>query len=204
MIERDDITGVVLCGGAGRRMGGRDKPLVELAGQPLVAHVVARLAPQVVRVVISCGRNAERYAHWGDTIVVDDIAGQGPLRGLLMALLATDTPYAFVCPGDAPLLSASLVRVLARARTDDAIDACVPHDGQRPQHLFLLLRSALRGDLRKYLEGGGRSVRGWVETLRTRTVDVSTERDAFMNVNSDDDLASLNATLAGSTRTDSP
>jgi len=194
MIEPDDITGIVLCGGAGRRMGGADKPLLELDGRPLAGHVVARLAPQVSRVVISCNRNAQRYARWCDTVVIDDVAGQGPLRGLLTALDGVDTRYAFVCPGDAPLLSTAIVDVLSRAWTTTAVDACIPHDGTRTQHLFPLLRVALRTHLREYLEDGRRSVHGWIETLRTCSVDVCADSDSFININSDDDLRSLNAT----------
>jgi molybdopterin-guanine dinucleotide biosynthesis protein A len=195
MIERRDITGIVLCGGSGRRMGGRDKPLEEFAGKPLVAHVVARLTPQVIRIVISCGRNEQHYARWSDTVVVDDVAGEGPLRGLLTVLGAINTPYAFVCPGDAPLLSTSLVSILSNAWSDNTVDACLPHDGIRSQHLFLLLRVALRDKLRNYLEGGGRSVQSWVDTLHTVSVDASAARDSFVNVNSQDDLKALNALL---------
>ena len=196
MIQRDDITGIVLCGGAGRRMGGRDKPLELFDGRPLVAHVVARLAPQVACVVISCGRNAEQYAHWSKLVVVDDVPGQGPLRGLLTALDAIDTHYAFVCPGDAPLLSTVLVETLRHAWANSATVVCVPFDGVRTQHLFLLLRVALRDELRNHLDRGGRSVHGWLATLNTCQVDVSVAVASFRNVNSDDDLCSLNAVLA--------
>lgn len=196
MIDRDDVTGIVLCGGAGRRMGGRDKPLAMFDGQPLVAHVVARLAPQVARVVISCGRNAEQYARWSNTVLVDDVSGQGPLRGLLTALGAIETPYAFVCPGDAPLLSTTLVATLRDALANGATDVCVPFDGVHTQHLFLLLRVALRDELRNHLTSGGRSVHGWLTTLNTCQVDVSADFDSFRNINSDEDLRSLNARVA--------
>jgi molybdopterin-guanine dinucleotide biosynthesis protein A len=196
MIERDDITGIVLCGGTGRRMGGRDKPLELFGGQPLVAHVVARLAPQVARIVISCARNAEHYAHWSNAVVIDDVIGEGPLRGVATALNTIDTPFAFVCPGDAPSLSPSLVAMLSRAWPGGAIDACVPFDGARTQHLFLLLRVALRDELRQYLNSGGRAVHGWIESLNTVVVDASAACDSFRNVNSDEDLRALNAKLA--------
>jgi molybdopterin-guanine dinucleotide biosynthesis protein A len=196
MIERDDVTGIVLCGGLGARMGGRDKPLALLHAKPLVAHVVARLAPQVARVVISCGRNTEHYARWGDAVVVDEVAGEGPLRGIATALGAIDTPYAFVCPGDAPSLSTSIVATLSRAWRDGTPDACVPFDGARTQHLFLLLRAALQEDLRRYLDCGGRAVHGWIQALNTFQVDASHVGESFRNVNTDEDLRALNAKLA--------
>ena len=86
MIGRADITGVILCGGEARRMPGVDKPLALLDGTPLVAHVHARLAPQVARVLISANRSLEAYATYGDRVVPDIRPGVGPLGGLSAAL----------------------------------------------------------------------------------------------------------------------
>lgn len=172
-------------------MGGRDKPLEEFAGRPLIAHVVARLAPQVAHVAISCNRNTERYAQWADAVVVDDVAGEGPLRGILAALERIDTPFAFICPGDAPRLSTSLVADLARAWSDGDTDVCVPHDGERIQPLFLLLHASVRAALRAYLGSGGRSVHGWIATLRAQIVPIPDANDTFTNVNTPADIAAL-------------
>jgi molybdenum cofactor guanylyltransferase len=195
MIEAADITGVVLCGGEGSRMAGRDKPLELIAGEPMVTHVLNRLAPQVDRVVISCNRNVQQYAQWCDEIVVDEIVGYGPLQGMLAALERIRTPFAFVCPGDAPLLSPSIVDLLSASLSDDAVDACVPHDGTRTQHLFLLLRTTLRGSLRRYLATGAKSVHGWLETVRLRSIDAARDKESFVNVNSAEDLRAVAASL---------
>jgi molybdenum cofactor guanylyltransferase len=195
MIETANITGVVLCGGEGLRMAGRDKPLEPVAGAPMVVHVVDRLAPQVCRVLISCNRNTERYAQWCDAVVVDEVVGRGPLQGILAALDSTRTPFVFVCPGDAPLLSKSIVARLAKALDDDGIDACVPHDGTRTQHLFLLLRTPLRASLHRYLATGENSVHGWLETLRVHSVDASHDKASFVNINSTEELQAVAATL---------
>jgi len=83
MIDRADITGIVLAGGRGRRMGGVDKGLVDFAGRPLVAHVIERFAPQVGAIVINANQNVERYAAFGAPVVRDAIGGfAGPLAGL--------------------------------------------------------------------------------------------------------------------------
>ena len=196
MIERADITGIILCGGAGTRLSGRDKPLEAIHGVPLVGHVHRRLAPQVARVVVSCNRNELAYTAWADEVVRDASAGRGPLSGVLASLDATATRYVFVCPGDAPLLSMSIVARLAAAvmpRTPLAI----PHDGEREQHLFTLFdKDAVHAGLRTYFEQGGRSVHGWIDGVSHAVVDVADDAGSFFNVNSWGDLADAARVIA--------
>ena len=189
MIARADITGLILCGGAGARFDGRDKPLEILAGTPLVAHVRERLLPQVGRIAISCNRNFDAYACWGDTIVADAEPDCGPLGGVLSGLMRADTDYVFVCPGDAPFLSTALVGRLAAALDIERANDAQPHDGVRRQHLFVLMRRSVAATLRGYLDGGGRSVGGFVDAQRAAVIDAALERDAFTNVNTADELA---------------
>jgi molybdopterin-guanine dinucleotide biosynthesis protein A len=182
MIEAANITGVVLCGGEGLRMAGRDKPLEPVAGAPMVVHVVDRLAPQVGRVLISCNRSVRLYSQWCDETIVDEVVGRGPrkhTRGV-----GTDTHAVRVhLSGDAPLLSPSIVALLSASMSDDAVDACVPHDGTRTQHLFLLLRTTLRESLRRYLATGAKSVHGWLATVDVG-IDAAREKESFVNINS--------------------
>lgn len=188
MIEREDITGVILCGGAGSRLGGRDKPLEDLAGSPLVAHVRERLLPQVGRIVISCNRNVDAYARWGDATVADQCPDHGPLAGVLAGTDVADTQFLFVCPGDAPFLPTTLVTLLAASLCRAEIDIAVPHDGVQRQHLFMLIRRDLAPALRTYLDAGGRSVHGFVDQQRCATVGGRFEVGAFLSVNSPTDL----------------
>ena len=190
MIEPADITGIILCGGDGTRFAGRDKPLEPLAGEPMVAHVARRLTPQVHRVVVSCNRNAGVYARWGD-VVTDRIPGLGPLGGVASALEHTVTPWAFVCPGDAPLLASTLVATLARAAETSDAKAFVPFDGKRRQHLFLLLHRSLQGTLDSYLTSGGRSVHEWLDACEAAAVDATPDHDSFVNINSAEALTRL-------------
>ncbi len=196
MIDRSEITGVILCGGEGRRMEGREKALELLVGIPLVLHVRRRLAPQVGRIVISANRELDRYAGWGDTVVADERAGLGPLGGLLTALDRIETPYTFCCPGDAPLLSTTLVAQLAAAMPARPADLAIPHDGERCQPLFMLLRTNLRWSLRTFLQGPGRAVRAWTDMQRSVLFDASPDREAFANANARTDLLMLDQLLA--------
>jgi molybdenum cofactor guanylyltransferase len=196
MIGRADITGVILCGGEARRMSGVNKSLELLDGTPLVAHVHARLAPQVARVLISANRSPDAYAMYGDRVVPDVTPGQGPLGGLSAVLGAVmdaaqahaATPYLFACPGDAPFLDRSLVQRLADALNDRNADVAVPHDGTRAQHLFLLMRTALQPALTSYLDTGARSVHGWLDTQRVRVVNADDIAVSFTNLNTPQEL----------------
>jgi molybdopterin-guanine dinucleotide biosynthesis protein A len=191
MIDRGAITGVILCGGDARRMSGVDKPLQLLDDRPLVAHVQARLTPQVARVLISANRMRDSYAAYGDEVVRDSAPGAGPLGGLsstLDALQSRQTPYLFACPGDAPFLDPLLVVRLAAALADTDADVAVPHDGTRAQHLFLLMRTTLQPDLALYLDTGARSVHGWLDTQRVCAVDAADIAASFANINTMQEL----------------
>lgn len=176
------ITGVVLCGGEGRRVGGADKPLLPLEGKPLVAHVLDRLTPQVGQLVISANRSLNDYRHFGHLVIADDMPGCGPLGGLASVAPHVNTSWLFCCPGDAPLLDRTLVARLAGTLT--ATDLAVyPHDSARAQYLFLLVRTESCRGLPAYLAGGGRSVHGWLETVGARGVPMPELAESFANVN---------------------
>lgn len=196
MIPTQDITGVILCGGEARRMGGVIKSLALAMGMPMVGHVRARLAPQVSRIVISANAEPVAHAAWGDEVVPDGLRGMGPLGGLLTAMNQVLTPYTFCCPCDAPLLSPTLVGRLSDRLVLASADVAMPHDGEQPQHLFLLLRTSVRDSLRDYLSSGGRSVFGWTDTLAGALLDVQDDLASFLNVNTEADLLRAEALLA--------
>ena len=110
------ITGVLLAGGQGSRMGGVDKGLVELAGQPMGAHALARLAPQVDELIINANQNLAAWEAFGHPVFGDDIGGfAGPLAGLHAALKRAQHPFVVTAPCDSPFLPADLVERLATA-----------------------------------------------------------------------------------------
>lgn len=188
-IDRQAITGIILCGGRGRRMGGVDKPLELLNGRPLVRHVRERLTQQVGRIVISANRSLDAYASFGDMIVTDIEAGLGPLEGIVSALALIESPWFFCCPGDAPRLDRTLVARLAAAAT--GVDAVIPHDGEIAQPLFLLARSTLRPAIEAYLASGERAVAPFVTGLSVAVVDCADIHDSFANVNTAAELAEM-------------
>jgi molybdenum cofactor guanylyltransferase len=185
---RQDVTGLVLAGGLGRRMGGEDKGLVELAGRPMVEHVLDALQPQVGPVLINANRNLDRYAAYGHPIVSDTLQGYlGPLAGMLSALLRLETGYLATVPCDAPLIAADLVgRLYTRCVAVDA-ELAVAADGERVQPVFLLLRASVTPALDAYLAGGGRKIDAWFTQVRSTTVDFSDRADTFVNVNDPDE-----------------
>ena len=132
MTSKQEITGLVLCGGAGRRIGGQDKGLAPFRGTPLVEHVIKRLQPQVGQIILSANRNLSRYQTWGFPVFPDtDCSGQGPLSGILTGLLRCDSPCLAIVPCDAPFLPGDLVTRLCGALLQQRADVALAHDGAR-------------------------------------------------------------------------
>lgn len=183
----EEITAIVLCGGAGARLGARDKTIVPVAGRPLVSYTVRGLAPQVGRIVLSCGRDPAPYADLGHDVVEDVQPGDGPLGGVVSALSVVDTDWVLVHPGDTPFPDHALVARLGP--TADADGVAVPRTGDQRQHLVLLLSRTTAQELRAWYESGGRAVRRWLDERGTDGVDMSDVEDSFFNVNTPADLA---------------
>ncbi|WP_429281813.1 molybdenum cofactor guanylyltransferase MobA [Paraburkholderia sp. GAS41] len=195
-----NLTGLVLAGGRGMRMGGVDKGLQLLQGEPLAGHVLKRLAPQTGSLLISANRNADIYAAlgapFGAVVVADTLAGfPGPLAGLLAGLRAAGTEFVLSAPCDSPGLPADLAIRLAQAldthETDIATVTTLDAQGQPSIHpVFALLRTSLADDLAAFLDAGERKVRAWYARHRTVEVAFADER-AFYNINSLQELADL-------------
>jgi len=182
------ITGIVLCGGQGRRMGGRDKPLLDYRGEPIVARICSGLQGSVSAVLISANRNQDSYRRYG-ALVADELDDAGPLSGIAACLKQCRTRYAFVCPGDAPNLDGSMVGRLAAALEEADAMVAVAHDGSRAQNLHLLLHSSLHEDIAAYLDAGSRSVRGWLDAVAAVAVDCSDLADSFADIDKPADLS---------------
>lgn len=197
---REHITGLVLAGGRGMRMGGVDKGLQTLHGEPLAAHVLKRLAPQCGALLISANRHPETYmalgAPFGAEIVADTLPGfPGPLAGLLAGLRTARTAYLLSAPCDTPGLPADLAARLAHAmdthQADIATVTTTNAQGEVSLHpVFALLRTTLADDLAAFLDAGERKVRAWY--ARHKTVEVTfTDERAFYNINSLQELSDL-------------
>ena len=192
MISKDDVTGLILAGGRGSRMGGADKGLQNFRGMPMAMFTLLRLAPQVGEMMINANRNLAAYESFGVPVWPDGLADYaGPLAGFLTGLEKCETPYLVTVPCDTPLFPQDLVARLAEALERDdaeiAMAAAREEDGQvRAQPVFSLLRHDLMESLVRFTHGGGRKIDAW--TAQHRTVLVPFDRpgddpDAFANAN---------------------
>lgn len=186
---KSDITAVILAAGAGRRMGGEDKGLLLLNGRPLIAHVLDRLAPQCGTVLLNINRNREAYAGFGYPVIEDTLpGGLGPLAGLLSAMEQSDSEYVLSVPCDTPHLPEDLVMRLLTSLQQNSADVCTVDDGERLHPVIMLAKRSLRGELRSYLETGGRKVHDWFYRNRHCTADFSEQPNAFININTPQQL----------------
>lgn len=190
MIAVERITGLVLAGGRGTRMGSVDKGLQVFRGEPLVAHVLRRIEPQAGTILISANRHRERYEALGHVVVADVADGHaGPLAGLHAGLTACRTDFLFVVPCDAPLVPHDLVSRLVEA-FDDEIALVVARTDNHLHPVFSLMRRTVLPDLAAYLASGNRAVRRWIERLPHREVSFDDER-AFVNLNTLEELHAI-------------
>jgi molybdopterin-guanine dinucleotide biosynthesis protein A len=194
-IARQDITGLVLAGGRGSRMGGVDKGLQDYRGQPLAQHALQRLAPQVGRLLISANRHLERYEAMGAPVCPDLLPDHpGPLAGFLAGLARCETPFLVTVPCDSPLFPPDLVerlgRALLQADAEIALAATREQGVLRAQPVFCLMRAGLADGLARFVEGGQRKVERWA--AQHRRVELLFEAaDAFFNANTLAELQQL-------------
>jgi len=194
-IPRDLITGLVLAGGRGSRMGGVDKGLQTWRGMPLALHAILRLQPQVGQMMVNANRNIGAYEALGVPVWPDGLADfPGPLAGFLAGLEHCETPYLATVPCDSPRFPEDLVARLAaglRAEGADIALAATLEAGQlQPQPVFSLIAAPLVEDLVRALQGGERKIDRWMGRHRLATV-VFEDADAFFNANTVDELRRL-------------
>ena len=193
---REAVTGVILAGGRGTRMGGIDKGLVEVAGLPMVEHILSAVERQAEAVAINANRSTERYARYGYPVIPDRMDGfQGPLAGMASALEAAATEFVLFVPCDSPLVDASLGPRLHAVLAERRADVAVAHDGERMHPVFVLLRRTVRSGLEDFLARGERKIDRWFAEEKTEVVDFSDFPDMFLNVNREEDRIRLEARL---------
>lgn len=186
-MDKSEITAIVLAGGAGKRFGLRNKGLIPLEGKALIAHVLARVQPQVDHVLIVANADMASYKALGEDVIEDTaFCGQGPLAGILAGARHAKTPWLLVVPCDMPLLPTDLVNRLKPHLSDHAV--AIAHDGERPQFLVALMRTDAALTLQDYLDSSRRSVHGWLATQGFATVDYSDQANSFRNINTPQDL----------------
>jgi molybdopterin-guanine dinucleotide biosynthesis protein A len=184
-----EVSGIILAGGRGRRMGEADKGWIEQAGQPLIRRVLDRLAPQVDDIVISANRSLERYRTLGHVVVSDVYQGfAGPLAGLHAALPHVHHETVASVPCDCPGLPLDLVARLRQVLESQRLDVVVAKSGDRVHPVFCLCRRSVWRSLDAFLAGGGRKAETWYTSLAHAQVSFDDQPEAFRNINAPEDL----------------
>ena len=200
-ITRHIFTAVILAGGQARRMGGQDKGLIELAGSPMIQHILEAIAPQVGKVIINANRNQEIYAHYGYPVIADELDGYcGPLAGMASSMRAVDTPFMVTVPCDSPFVPRDLVERLYLRMIHEDADISVAHNGERIQPVFVLLKTTLLDSLLDYLQKGERKIDKWFDNHKLAVTDFSDKPDTFININTKDELTQIESRLKGNNR----
>lgn len=204
MISAQDITGLVLAGGRGTRMGGVDKGLQPFKGQPLALHALQRLQPQVGPCMLNANRSLPTYQSFGvavHTDVLPDYAG--PLAGFLTGLTHCTTPWLLTVPCDSPCFPADLAERMAATAVQTGAQivlAAGPEAGRdgslhvRPQPVFALLHHSLLPSLQAFVAQGGRKIDAWTQQHPQALCRFDQPHDnplAFANANTLDELQAL-------------
>jgi molybdopterin-guanine dinucleotide biosynthesis protein A len=188
------IPAVILVGGVGRRMGGVDKPLMLLAGRPLLSYVIEALAPQTPYIALATRADPEPYRHFGLPLLPDSIADQGPLTGLRSALewakaTVPDASHVALLAGDTPFIPSDLFSRLRVARSPSPSCIFAASKGQihYSTGIWPLSAHALLETVES--ENSDRSLRGLAHHIGLETAEWIDDADPFFNINTPDDLA---------------
>ena len=188
-MTRPPITGVILAGGQGRRMGSIDKGLKMLRGKPMVQWVLERFSSQVDEVLINANQNIDQYQLLGHQVVPDEISGYaGPLAGLHRGLSVATHDLIATVPCDSPFLPLDLIARLTVALHDQQADLAVARTGDQPHPVFCLTRKSVLPGLTTFLQSGGRKIDAWYAALKVVEVRFDDEAEAFSNINTVEEL----------------
>ncbi len=188
----DTISAIILSGGQGSRFDFQDKGLLSWHDKPLISHVINIVRPQVDQIIISCNRNNDHYHSLGYQTVSDQLDNfQGPLAGVSAAKNLVTSPYCLICPCDTPKLPGDVAQQLLDTLISEQADVAYPVCNERHHYLPSLICTETLATVNNYLLSGHRSIRGWYKELRHCQVDFSNQSDAFINVNSQQYLDTL-------------
>lgn len=191
-IQTRHITAVILAGGQGRRMGGQDKGLIEIDGQPIVQILIEKLRGQAIKILINANRNQQLYQSFGETVISDQLDDyQGPLAGFASAMDSVDTDFILGLPCDSPLLVNNYVERFISAQRASNASICVAHDGDRLQPIHALIRVDLLDSLHEFLRSGDRKIDRWYAQHDPTQADFSDCADMFVNINTPEDQQRL-------------
>lgn len=190
------VTGVILAGGKGRRMGGNDKGLLQYQQKPLISYAINTLKLQVDALIINANRNIDSYQSFGYPVLEDSLDNFcGPLAGMLSAMKSVDTDYILTVPCDSPRISPQLRQRMMEVMLLEQAELAVAHDGERLQPVFCLLPCHLQTELEEHLKQGGRKIDLWLAEHKMAVVDFSDQADTFINFNHPEDVTDNEPTL---------
>lgn len=194
MNSQTKVTGVILAGGLARRMNNQDKGLVNFKGRPMISYAIAALSPMVDQLIINANRNIEQYRRFGLPVVADQTDSfDGPLAGVLAAMIYADADMLVVMPCDSPLVTTEHLEKLLSTRAEQNADVAVAFDGERLHPVFLAIKSTLKNSLEAYLASGQRKIDLWLERQNMVKADFSDTPEVFMNINTMNELTALEA-----------
>jgi len=192
-MKKHYVSGLILSGGRSSRMGNHDKGLILLNGKAMIEYVKDTLTPQVDNLIISANQHIEQYQCLHEVVLADEYDDyRGPLAGIYEGLkyIAEDT-YLIVVPCDGPMLPNNLcIKMLTALSETDAKLATV-FDGNYRQPTYSLIHQSLKDNLGLFLAQGGRKLGQWLSENNTQLVDFSEQAEAFININTEADLAQL-------------
>lgn len=192
------ITGLILSGGRSSRMDGHDKGLLNLLDKAMIAHVIQRIKPQVNQIIISANRHIEQYKKFGYEVLLDEYDDfRGPLSGMSQGLFHSRSEYLLTVPCDGPLLPLDMAARMLDFAQKNNTKAVFAFDGKYKQPTYNLIHSGLLDSIELSLERQEHKLGKWLLDNGASPVDFSDEKEAFLNVNTKDDLSLLIEKLRG-------
>lgn len=188
------VAGVILAGGLARRMNGVDKGLVIYNARPMVSFAIEALKELTEQIIINANRSLDDYLQFGVPVLTDKTdTFDGPLAGILSAMLYIDAEILLVMPCDCPLIKAGHMKKLLIMLKEYNADVAVAFDGERLHPVILALNTRVKSSLQTYLDSGQRKVETWMQQQNTVLTDFSSEPQIFFNINTITELSELEA-----------
>ena len=189
-------TFLILAGGKGRRLGGQDKGLIKINGQPAIEYILDTLDSVSGNIMISANRNLEHYRRYGFPVLTDNIGNyQGPLAGIATALQNITTNTLLTLPCDCPLINRDFLMRMTESLQEANETILVAHDGKRMQQLHALIPVSQAAQLDTYLAAGNRRVDHWFMQQHIQLIDFSDNPAPFYNSNTQEDIRQLAALI---------
>ncbi len=191
------LSAIILSGGRATRMRGLDKGLVQLQNKPLVQHVIERIAPQVDEILINANREIQQYKRFDLPILQDNDPDYiGPLAGFSLGLAHCKYDYLLTTPCDSPLLPKDLANRLMNSLIKKTAEIAVAKSDGNAHPVISLMNKSVLSSLLAYIRSGGRKVSTWQKSLRYIEVEFDDCSEAFINLNTFEELNTLDLKLS--------